>query len=212
VGVEFVTGVTWHPVYGTTDIRGGWHHVAATVDDATKVARIYVDGVLENTDTTWSAGSPVTGGSIPLTFGRATSGIAPLDGSIDEVRFQAGVRSASDIRQYATARVRDYGGAGSLWGGAVTSAMFGACLSSVLDGAATDGTTWTPNAGCTVADASHWKPVVATGGTAGSKIATGPSGDIDNKVRLRFGLRTATNFAPGVLTAPLTFETIAPAV
>jgi hypothetical protein len=187
VGIEFVTGVTWHGTYSTTDIRGAWHHVAATVDDATKVARIYVDGVLEATDTTWSSGSPYTGVANPISFGQTTSGIAPLDGSIDEVRFQAGARSDADIRQYATARVRDYGGAGALWGGAVTSGLFGGCLSSVLDGAATDGTTWTPNAGCPVADASHWKPIVATGGTTGSKLATAPSGDIDAKVRLRFG-------------------------
>jgi uncharacterized delta-60 repeat protein len=102
--------------------------------------------------------------------------------------------------------------------------LFGVCLRSVTDGASTDGTSWTAdsasttdelaiNADCGDGDADPWKPVPATLGGSGSKIAVSSvSGDGDAKALLRFGFRPTAVQTPGVYAAPVLFGVVAPNV
>ena len=74
-----------------------WYHIA--IDrDASNVARIYVDGVMQSKTTTYTAN--ITGSSSVLAVGSLTPGgfnTYDLNGWIDEVRISAGVaRYASD--------------------------------------------------------------------------------------------------------------------
>jgi uncharacterized delta-60 repeat protein len=103
-------------------------------------------------------------------------------------------------------------GADSNW--ADGTEMFGACLRSVTSGATTNGTTWTADtadADCADGNVDPWRPIVATGAMAGSKVAESPLGDGDATANLRFGFRAAANQAPGTYVAPVTFEVVAPA-
>ena len=90
--------------------------------------------------------------------------------------------------------------------------MFGACLSSTANGAATDGSTWTPNAGCPMTDGVHWKPIPAAASSAGSKIASAPFGTVNATTNLRFGVRAAPSQPTGRYIAPVMFEVFAPNV
>ncbi len=204
-------GSAQHCAYSISSLSdGSWHHAAMTVNNTTKVLTLYVDGVLQGTDATWSSGSPGTG-AWPISIGRAANGENRLNGRVDELRFQAGVRTAEELRSYYVGRVADYADPANDWDStASTTRMFGACLREVVDGAATDGTTWTANASCPATDGDWWRPVVATEGAAGSKVAITPGPDVDAKARLRFGLRIPTNQPPGVYTAPVVFEVVAP--
>lgn len=204
-------GATQHSATTTTNVAdGSWHHIAMTVDDSTKEIKAYVDGVLRATDTTWTTGSIETG-AMPIYLGTQAQRVAFINGRIDEVRFQSGARTAAEINGYYAGRIRDYADTVNDWDTtAATTSMFGACLREVLDGAITDGTTWTPNATCPTTDGAYWKPIAATSALAGAKIASGPSTDQDNKARIRFGLRIPTTQALGVYTAPINFEVLAP--
>lgn len=211
VQANIEVGATEHSAISSVDINdGAWHHLAMTVDDVAKEIRIYVDGVHAGTDATWAAGSADTG-TIPIRVGTNGDVNTFLDGDIDELRFQTGVRTAAQIGSYHVGRVQDYANGSNDWDtAAATTRAFAACLREVADGGATDGTTWVANAGCTQTDDPWWRPVVATGATAGSKVAIAPSGDIDAKARLRFGIRLPNSQQPGLYTAPITFEVVAP--
>ena len=124
------------------------------------------------------------------------------------------------VQQFGTIQVSDYEASGdgddTDWSSSnVTTNMFGACLRSVAGGALLDGTTWardTVDGDCADGDADPWKPIVATPGTAGAKVATAPSLSTAAQVNIAFGLRTSTSQAPGRYVAPLAIEVVAPAV
>ena len=107
------------------------------------------------------------------------------------------------LAQYAAGgTLPQYGGANT-WG-AASASLFGACLSSVAGGASAQ---WTPSAGCAANDGPAWNAVPTTA----TKIAytAGPQPG-NATANLRFGLRTASNQAPGDYIAPITFDLVAP--
>ena len=111
------------------------------------------------------------------------------------------------------AAISQFAGGSADW--TTGSNMFGACLRSVANGAATDGTTWAADgdADCADGNADPWKPIVTTSGTAGSKVASSPTTGVGNATaNIRFGFKAASNQAPAIYTAPIIFETIAPNV
>ncbi len=208
---EIEVGSTWHGPTAATPINdGAWHHVAMTVDDATKEIRGYVDGQYIGSDSTWSAGT-VDVGTIPIILGENGDSLDRYVGELDELRHQPGILSATDFKRYYQGRVTDYANTTLDWDtDAMTTNMFGVCLDSAIDGAATDGSTFVPNAGCPQADGTGWRAIAATSADAASKVAYSPTGDLDGKANLRFGFRPKTNQVPGDYEAPLTFEVIAP--
>lgn len=202
--VASASGVALSTLKATAAVDdGAWHHVACEVDGVAHMRKVFVDGVL--------AGSAAYAGTIdvasgsPVNFGHS-SGADWFNGVIDEVRITGAAASTAPVADFAPA-VADWG---------TGSNMFGVCLRSVQGGASTDVTTWTAdtvNANCTDGNADPWKPVVATSGTAGSKIAASTvSGTQTAQANLRFGFRASNSQAPGTYSAPLVFEVLAPNV
>ncbi|MBC7644041.1 MAG: hypothetical protein H7123_02865, partial [Thermoleophilia bacterium] len=93
-----------------------------------------------------------------------------------------------------------------------TKGGFGVCLKQVATGALLDVSTWATTGSCTAVIGDPWKPLVANAAAAGSKVAYTASGTLNANVKLRFGLRTATDQTPGEYSATVVFETIAPNV
>jgi hypothetical protein len=209
---EIEVGGTWHgPISSTSVDDGTWHHVAMTVDDVTKEVRVYIDGVLEAVDTTWNAGSTDTG-TIPVVLGKAGDHIHHYTGDLDELRFQPGVQTVSDIRRLATGRVADYANTINDWDTPIASTtMFGVCLERVANDAATDLSTFVPLAGCPTTDGTGWRALAPTSADPMSKVATAPITDQDATAHLRFGFRPSSSQPSGAYEAPVAFEVIAPA-
>jgi hypothetical protein len=209
---EIEVGSTWKGPTTTVSIDDGvWHHVAMTVDDATKEIRAYVDGVEDAVDSNWNAGSADTG-TAGITIGQSAAGSHPFDGDLDELRHQPGVRSAADIRRYYLGRVQNYADGPMDWNSPIaTTNMFGVCLHAAADGALTDLSTFVPNPGCPTTDGPGWRALAATSSDPAAKVAFSPSGDTDGAARLRFGFRSSSSQPPGAYEAPIAFEVIAPA-
>ena len=80
-------------------------------------------------------------------------------------------------------------------------------------GAAIDGSTWTTNATCAASDGNWWKPIPATSGAAGTKVAfTSVAGTTAGTASLRFGFRAAAGLLPGRYAVPLVMQVQAPNV
>ena len=83
-------------VQSTSDYNdGNWHHVVATYESSTTL-KIYVDGALENTNTT-SIPSSINNVGTNVNIGRAANGVYYANAKIDEVGLFNGVLSASDV-------------------------------------------------------------------------------------------------------------------
>jgi uncharacterized delta-60 repeat protein len=109
------------------------------------------------------------------------------------------------IRALIGTRVRDYAtGSFDFTNGA---SMFGACLRQVSGGAATDGTTWTPNAACPLSSGAYWNAVPTAAGTV---ALTSSSGTTAASASLRFAFRAGTTQSPGRYLAPVVFTVSAP--
>ncbi|MCW2973004.1 MAG: putative haloacid dehalogenase-like hydrolase family protein [Thermoleophilia bacterium] len=67
----------------TALVGSGWHHLAMAVDGSNNL-RLYVDGVLADTQVMGAAARTTTG---VLRIGNETSGSEPFTGDVDEVRF-----------------------------------------------------------------------------------------------------------------------------
>jgi len=80
----------------SNNINSGWHHLAVVVDRSDEMARAYLDGVASDESSIASLGSlsSTYNAYIGADHGRAY----PFDGIIDEVRVEAGARSAGWIR------------------------------------------------------------------------------------------------------------------
>ena len=86
--------------------RDGWHHVAATIDYAAGVVRVYVDGVEQATEGEIAFGAAVTADTTSSSsrIGADDDGAPYLvDGVLDEVRISRVARSASWLRAEARA-------------------------------------------------------------------------------------------------------------
>jgi uncharacterized delta-60 repeat protein len=105
-------------------------------------------------------------------------------------------------------RILDYLSPSSTWSAGANS--FGACLRAVSNGATTDVSTWTPTGSCTASDADPWHGIPTQASASEAKIAAAPSGDLDARAHLRFGIRTANSQAPTGYWAPMTFVVLAP--
>lgn len=87
---------------------GRWYYLAATYDDATQTAKIYVDGVLQGTVANAGTYQPST--TNPFNIGDCngeTAGIAevpvPLNANVDEVALYSHVLTSSEVAEHATA-------------------------------------------------------------------------------------------------------------
>lgn len=80
---------------GTTDLRGGWHHIVGVYSSATSRS-VYVDGVFVDSDTTNDVFNTVTNVSIGNTD--ISSDVAHFTGSIDDVRIYNRALSADEIK------------------------------------------------------------------------------------------------------------------
>lgn len=89
-GATGTTEITWTPV------TGQWYHLAADIDFAAAIARIYVDGTMLQKTTGRSF--PATNGATVLAIGKeAWRASRYLNGHADEIRITKGVaRYASD--------------------------------------------------------------------------------------------------------------------
>ena len=102
----------------------------------------------------------------------------------------------------AGSSVPDYDQGTTDW--TVGSGAFGACLRTV---GATTTADWTPDATCAATDAAYWNAIPAAAATPEARVA---GSDSAGEVRLRFGLRAASNQLAQAYTAGVTFEIIAP--
>ncbi len=193
---------------GTTYADGTWHYMVGTMD-AGNIRRLYIDGALVGGPS--ANQGPADSSPNQLTVGGSGSLGNNFTGQIDEVRVQSTARTLDEIRSYYLGSVSDYADDGSADFDTLGSiSLFGACLRAATNGAATDGSTWAPNATCPNVDGSHWHAIPATA-TPASKVAhNGSSGDADATVSLRFGFRTRDDQVPGTYVAPITLEVIAP--
>lgn len=101
----FGNGTTFVSVAWGTAVDNGWHHIAATYDNAT--ARLYVDGV-QRAQTTSSV--PLTPNALPLNIGRANSGAYPFQGALDEVAVYRTALPAARIQAHFAAAAEPPGG------------------------------------------------------------------------------------------------------
>jgi hypothetical protein len=83
-----------------------WHHVVGTYDRDTTTARIYVDGILRNTNSSISTGP--TSNTQPLLIG-SRSGPSGFGGSVSGVKIYNRVLSASEVLQNYNATKGRYG-------------------------------------------------------------------------------------------------------
>ncbi len=173
------------------DAVADWNFCAATIDE---------NGQL---DTSWgSGGTLVLDVDMMSVNGNHYVGATQLaDGAV----LIAGNCSTTNVSEPDACAVRiepgptipDYDGAGAGWGG---SEHFGACLR------ATDASaTWTTAGTCAPVDAAYWRPVTPTTDEVASIAGPGTA-----TARMRFGLKTLANHAPGSYRAPITFEVVAP--
>jgi hypothetical protein len=83
-------------IVSTTSINDGiWHHVAATREQSTGTMNIYVDGVLEATNTGGNTNALTSPGQ--LTIGSIQTGINFFVGEIDELKIWNVVRTGNQI-------------------------------------------------------------------------------------------------------------------
>lgn len=187
-------------VDSTSLLDGTWHHLAMVSSGS--ALSLYIDGA--HSDTRSYAGT-ITTNNASVAIGADAAGTWTFPGDIDEVRIQSVARTAAEIRSYYQAALGQYQ-TGSLDFTNGTN-MFGACLHTVGAGVTA---TWTPDATCGTTSGAHWKPVPATSGTAGAKVAEALTTGTSYTVGLRFGARTAASQAPGSYVAPVVLEVLAP--
>ncbi|MFY0600829.1 MAG: T9SS type A sorting domain-containing protein [Cyclobacteriaceae bacterium] len=92
------TALNFDIVDGTTIVNDGkWHHVAVTHDQTTRVASIYVDGVLDVSAATTVYQTLMAYDRIGGSYLNSSGTSDLFDGEIDEVRIWNDVRSSSEI-------------------------------------------------------------------------------------------------------------------
>ncbi len=99
VSAEFNVGTGWQSLNGSLPISmGQWTHVAITYDSSTKVAKIYVNGTLDNSMTI-SGGGNLSGYGSQLQLGQNdwNSMGSQVDGKIDSVRISSVARAFDPI-------------------------------------------------------------------------------------------------------------------
>lgn len=102
----------------------------------------------------------------------------------------------------AGSSIPDYDQGTTDW--SVGNGAFGACLRTV---GATTTADWALDAACAATDAAYWNGVPATAGDPDARVA---GSDSAGEVRVRFGMRAASNQLAQAYAAGITFEVIAP--
>ena len=93
-------------VSGIITNNGNWHHVVGTYDRGATTAKIYVNGILRNTNSSILTG-PTTNAQ-PVLMG-SRSGVSGFGGSISGVKIYNRALSAAEIQQNFTALRGRYG-------------------------------------------------------------------------------------------------------
>ena len=78
----------------TAAVSGQWYHVVATVDFDNGETKIYVDGLLENTNTSGGTATPYIG---PLNIGAWQEGSRFFDGLMDDFRIYDYVLTENEV-------------------------------------------------------------------------------------------------------------------
>ena len=87
---------------GTSNISGGWHHIAGTFDGTAKTLRIYVDGVQEGTTTNTNLANLDNNRDLAIGRYGGESASTYFKGNIDDVRVWKGVvRTQAEIQANA---------------------------------------------------------------------------------------------------------------
>lgn len=78
---------------------GEWTHISYVYDPAQSLAKLYVNGIEENVNTTGSLNTSISNSNSNLWLGIRGDNLYEFDGAIDEVRIWNDVRTANEIEQ-----------------------------------------------------------------------------------------------------------------
>jgi len=107
-------GANYGAVTSNTIVNDGqWHFFAATINYNVNQL-IYIDGVLDNTNTTFSSGMTDTTG--PVNIGRRPDNLKYFNGSIDDIRIFNYILSAQDVANLYAAAKTNYTASAPLLG------------------------------------------------------------------------------------------------
>jgi len=105
VYVSTVNGTTGSFVASTTSLEANkWYHIAGTYDEASTTIKVYINGVLEGTNSSVTFTS--LAGTYPLRIGaRGNDLLEKLDGQLDEVRIWNKTLSDLELRDYMCQKI-----------------------------------------------------------------------------------------------------------
>jgi hypothetical protein len=179
-GIKQANG-TWKNATVTEALNPNvWYHIAVTFDTSSKEIRIYINGVLKNTQSTWD-GTFSSGVDNVLIGDAVDSGTFGWGGYIDEVKIYNFKLSESQI-------VMEYNGGKSLQAGILSTDESGNRDKSSSREICVPGDTSTCNA-----PVAEWKFEEASGNKVYDTSGNGLDGDIVNSVE-----RTTGKYGKGV--------------
>ncbi len=98
INLRSVSGANAGPPFGTTSISdGNWHHVAMVVNATEGTSKIYVDGLLEKTNTSAAIGTESFENAIELYFGASSTQEFFWNGWLDEIHVWAKALTEAEI-------------------------------------------------------------------------------------------------------------------
>ena len=176
------------------------------VDDRIVYATAGGPRLARSTDggTTWSQVS------VPATGNTFFSGVAAVDANTAIGVGTLNTVAATGPSGAINALVSNYANGPADWDSGGASSMFGVCLQAVSAGTTgvwtVDSTPFAPNAQCTASDGDPWNAVPA----AMTKIASTATPGTAGRVDLVWGFRPKATQLPGVYTATVVVEALAP--
>ncbi len=106
INLRTTTGATGGPPFGSTGIAdGNWHHLAMVVNIADQTAKIYVDGVEDQSNTYNGFGTESFENNLPFQVGTNGNQSVFWEGDIDELRLWSSLFSENELMDDMTAIV-----------------------------------------------------------------------------------------------------------
>lgn len=203
-----VAATVYQQVWRSTDGGDTWSRITGASGDQWSISAVdeqtfFVAGAWGNVTRITTSGASST--SATISGSDHNRGIVATGRESAIVVGQHGVSGRMTPSTSANHLVNDYGAPPANWSGSGSSSMFGACLQAT---SAQTSPVWAVDAGgqCTGSDADPWNAVPALA----TKIATTGAAGAVGRVDLVWGIRTATNQAPGSYSATVVFEALAP--